>query len=154
MSNQRLPDINSVLIVGVLLEDPRLEELEDGRTIGRFRILSSRKFRDQTGQTRENRCEVDVIVYQRLADLCMRNLRAGSPVLLDGELISTEDSDEEGTRGTLEIRARRVQFLERALRPVGAAGPEPAETEVEGEATDLETQEPSEWDFGYRELEL
>jgi single stranded DNA-binding protein len=154
MGNTRLPDINTVLIAGTVLREPEIMQTEDGRLVGRFRIHSVRKFRDNAGQFRENRCEVDVVVQQRLAELCQRNLRAGSPVLLDGELLS-QGNPEEGNRGTLEIRARRVQFLERMLRPhTGEAETSDKTMMVPPETADLEEQAPTEFDFGYRELEL
>jgi len=151
MANNKLPDINTILIAGTLLTEPQISQSEDGRLVGRFRIHNVRKYRDNTGQWRENRCEVDVIVYQRLAELCQRNLRAGSPVLLDGELLSRE-TEGEGGRSTLEIRARRVQFLERLLKS-RAAETEEVSSEA-AEAVELEEQAPTEFDFGYRELEL
>ncbi|MDZ7373941.1 MAG: single-stranded DNA-binding protein [candidate division KSB1 bacterium] len=154
MANNRLPDINTILIAGTVLGEPDVRQSEDGKLIGRFRIHSVRKFRDNTGQLRENRCEVDVIVQQKLAELCQRNLRAGSPVLLDGELLS-HDNPEEGGRGTLEIRARRIQFLEQVLKPRGTEGLDTEEARGEApDSADLEEQESTEFDFGYRELEL
>lgn len=155
MTGYRMPDINTVLIAGTVVEEPQLSRTESGRTIGTFRISSTRRFRDNSGQWRENRCEVGVVVHQRLAELCQRYLRVGSPVLLDGELQSRTVEESGTTRTILEIRARRVQFLDRtgkAEQPAQAAPTKPAEPPEVQEPEEPPT--PSEFDFGYRDLEL
>lgn len=56
-----------------------------------------------------------------LAESCADKLRKGSAVLVEGELQSRTWTSEEGnTRSTVEIKARRIQFLnKRRLSDVG-----------------------------------
>ncbi len=155
MTSYRMPDINTVLIAGTVVEEPQLSRTDSGRTVGTFRISSIRRFRDNSGQWRENRCEVGVVVHQRLAELCQRYLRVGSPVLLDGELQSRSVEEGGTARTILEIRARRVQFLDRTGRTDLAAQAQPARSaEASEPAEPEEPAAPSEFDFGYRDLEL
>jgi len=53
-----------------------------------------------------------VVAWNRLAESCVDKLRKGSAVLVEGELQSrTWQTDDGSTRSTVEIKARRIQFL-------------------------------------------
>lgn len=112
--NYRLPVLNKVVIVGNLTKDPDLRKTAGGAPVSNFRIASSRKFRDSTGQTKEEVCYIGIVTWNRLADACYDFLRKGSSVLVEGELQSRNWENEEGAkRNVIEIRAHKVQFLDR-----------------------------------------
>ena len=53
--------------------------------------------------------------YQRLAEVCAKYLRTGSPVLVEGRLQMREWTSARGEkRQSLELRAESVHFLEKA----------------------------------------
>ena len=54
----------------------------------------------------------NVVAWNKLADSCKDRLRKGSAVLIDGELQSrTFKTDEQKNRTVVEIKAKRIQFL-------------------------------------------
>ncbi len=114
MSNLKMPDINTVLIAGNLTSDPTLRKTTNGTPVANFYIASNRKFKDNTGQWRENVCFVGVVAWYKLADSCYQFLKKGAAVLVEGELQSRSWRTSDGSyNNVVEIKARRIQFLNR-----------------------------------------
>lgn len=114
MIDLKMPDINTVLIAGNLTCDPSFRKTTNGTPVANFYIASNRKFKDNTGQWRENVCYVGVVAWYKLAESCYENLKRGSAIIVDGELQSRSWRNNDGTsRNVVEIKARRIQFLNR-----------------------------------------
>jgi len=114
MNDLRMPDVNTVLIAGNLTRDPSFRRTTNGTPVANFWIASNRKFKDNTGQWRESVCYVGVVAWYKLAETCSENLHRGSAVLIEGELQSRSlRSDDGRNRNIVEIKARRIQFLNR-----------------------------------------
>jgi single-strand DNA-binding protein len=114
MGELRMPDINSVIIVGNLIKDPIFRHTTTGTPVTNFYIASNRKFKDNVGNWKEDVCFVGVVAWYKLAESCFENLRKGSAVLVEGELQSrTFRTDDGFNRNVVEIKARRIQFLNR-----------------------------------------
>lgn len=112
MADLRMPDINSVIIVGNLIKDPAFRSTTTGVPVANFTIASNRKFKDNSGSIKEDVCFIGVVAWYKLAESCYENLRKGSAVLVEGELQSRTWKTEDGfNRSTVEIKARRIQFL-------------------------------------------
>lgn len=112
MANLKMPDLNLVMIAGNLTNDPSFRHTTNGTPVANFYIASNRRFKDNTGQWRENVCYVGVVAWYKLAESCYENLHKGSAVLIDGELQSRAWKNEDGsTKNVVEIKARRIQFL-------------------------------------------
>jgi len=114
MANLKMPDINNVLVAGNLTCDPSFRKTTNGTPVANFFIASNRKFKDNNGQWRENVCYVGVVAWYKLAESCFENIKKGSAVIIDGELQSRSWRNDDGsTRNVVEIKARRIQFLNR-----------------------------------------
>lgn len=112
MADLKMPELNSVLIAGNLTKDPVIRQTRNGTPVANFSIASNRKFRDGENNWQEDVCYVGVVAWNRLAESCVDKLRKGSAVLVEGELQSrTWTTDDGSTRSTVEIKARRIQFL-------------------------------------------
>lgn len=171
MAELKMPDLNSVMIAGNLTSDPSFRRTSNGTPVANFYIASNRRFKDNTGQWRENVCYVGVVAWYKLAESCAENLHKGSAVLVDGELQSRIWKNEDGTtRNVVEIKARRIQFLNKRAEATEmsasddeyehATGDE-AERNVHAQAdkpAPAETTTPSEpkheFNFGYENLKL
>jgi single-strand DNA-binding protein len=168
MPELKMPDINNVLVAGYLTSDPVFRKTSNGTPVINFYIASNRKYRDNSGIWRENMCYVGVVAWHRLAEACSEILKRGSSVLIDGELQSRNWHNDDGTtRNVVELRARRIQFLDRK----SARDVEEMANQMNGETTEQETTpvttskpvpdaqefqkiEPTEFDFGYQDLNL
>src|SRR5688500_17576172 len=112
MAELKMPELNSVLIVGNLTKDPVIRQTRNGTPVANFSIASNRKFRNGDNQWQEDVCYVGVVAWNRLAESCADKLCKGSAVLVEGELQSRTWQGEDGSpRSTVEIKARRIQFL-------------------------------------------
>ncbi len=114
MVNLKMPDINNILIAGNLTGDPVLRETSNGTPVANFYIAANRKFKDNTGQWRENVCFVGIVAWYKLAESCFEYLKKGAGVMVEGELQSRNWKNDDGSNNNVvEIKARRIQFLNR-----------------------------------------
>ena len=114
MVQLRMPDVNKVLIAGNLVKDPILRKTTNGTPVTNFSIVSSKKFRDNLGQIREEVCFIGIVTWYKLAETCHQNLSKGSAVLIDGELQSRSWKTDNGSyKNVVEIKANKVQFLDK-----------------------------------------
>lgn len=114
MADLRMPDINSVIIVGNLIKDPTFRTTTSGVPVANFMIASNRKFKDNSGLIKEDVCFIGIVAWYKLAESCRDNLQKGNAVLVEGELQSRTFRTEDGfSRSVIEIKARRIQFLNR-----------------------------------------
>ena len=121
MADLKMPEINYVIVAGNLTKDPIFRETTNGTPVVNFSIASNRKFKDSSNQWQEDVCYVGVVAWNKLAESCRDRLRKGSAVLVDGELQSRSwKSDDGHNRSIVEIKARRIQFLNKRL--IGSDG--------------------------------
>ena len=112
MADLKMPEMNSVIIVGNLTRDPVFRQTTNGTPVVNFTVASNRKFRDSGNQWQEDVCYVGIVAWNRLADSCRDRLKKGNAVLIDGELQSRNWKTDNGhNRSVVEIKARRIQFL-------------------------------------------
>ena len=123
MASTRLPNLNRVMIVGNLTRDPDLRATTAGVPVINFRIASNRRFKDNSGEWKEDVCYVGVVAWQKLAESCAAKLKKGSAVYIEGELRSRTLDNGDGTkRNLLEIRAHHIQFLDKDEKPEEVSG--------------------------------
>jgi len=116
MADLKMPEINYVIVAGNLTKDPVFRETTNRTPVVNFSIASNRKFKDSSNQWQEDVCYIGVVAWNKLAESCRDRLRKGSAVLVDGELQSRSwKSDDGHNRSIVEIKARRIQFLNKRL---------------------------------------
>jgi single-strand DNA-binding protein len=118
MADLKMPEINYVIVAGNLTKDPIFRQTTNSTPVVNFSIASNRKYKDSSNQWQEDVCYVGIVAWNKLAESCRERLRKGSAVLVDGELQSRSwKSDEGHNRSIVEIKARRIQFLNKSRRP-------------------------------------
>ena len=112
MADLKMPEINYVIVAGNLTKDPIFRETTNKTPVVNFSLASNRRFKDSSNQWQEDVCYVGIVAWNKLADSCKERLKKGSAVLVDGELQSrTWKTDDGHNRSIVEIKARRIQFL-------------------------------------------
>lgn len=108
-----MASLNRVFLIGNLTKDPEVKYRPDGTAVADLRVAVSETYRNRTtGESVEQTCFVDVVVWEKSAENCGRYLSKGSPVMVEGKLQFDEWEAQDGTkRSKLRIRALRVQFL-------------------------------------------
>jgi single-strand DNA-binding protein len=114
MSETRPPLLNKVFIVGNLTRDPELRQTTNGTPVVNFRIAADRRFKDNSGEIKEEVCYIGVVAWQKLAVSCVDHLKKGSSVYIEGELRSrTIETGDGSPKNIIEIRANHIQFLDK-----------------------------------------
>jgi len=117
MADLKMPEINSVVIAGNLTKDPTVRETSNGTPVVNFNVAVNRRYKDSHDQWQEDVCYVGVVAWNKLADSCSNRLKRGNAVLIDGELQSrTFKTDDNKSRTIVEIKAKRIQFLNKLSR--------------------------------------
>lgn len=139
MAEFKMPELNSVIVAGNLTKDPIFRETSNGTPVVNFHIAVNRRYKDSSNQWQEDVCYVGVVAWNKLADSCRDRLRKGSAVLVDGELQSrTFKTDEGKNRTIVEIKAKRIQFLNKFAKNNGADDDESVYSEDDNESSDYE----------------
>jgi single-strand DNA-binding protein len=113
--NLRLPEQNNITLVGRLTHDPEVRFTTKGQAVCRFSIAVNRRYKDQAGTWQDDTSFVPVVVWGDSANRCGERLKKGGPVHVEGRLQSRAWETKEGQKRTsLEVIARRVQFLSKA----------------------------------------
>lgn len=106
--------LNRVMLIGRLGRDPELRYTQNGSPVASLRIATDESYTDKDGQRVDRTEWHSVVVFQRSAENCNQYLRKGSLVYVEGKLTTRKWQDQNGQdRYTTEVRADRVQFLDR-----------------------------------------
>ena len=141
MADLKMPELNLVILAGNLTKDPVFRQTTTGTPVVNFYVASNRKYRDAANQWQEEVCYVGVVAWNKLAESCMNRLKKGSGVLVDGELQSHSFKTEDGfNRSIVEIKARRIQFLNKKASLAEAPHADAHAPHPEDEPTTIEDE--------------
>jgi single-strand DNA-binding protein len=113
--------INKVILIGNLGADPEIRYTQNGTPVVNFRIATTERWKDQSGQQQEQTEWHNIVAWRRLAEICGEYLSKGSRVYIEGKLQTRKWQDQNGNdRYTTEIVANEMKML----TPRGASGGE------------------------------
>jgi len=126
-----MANLNKVFLIGNLTRDPELRYTPNGTAVANLGLAVNRRFKDSSGELKEEACFLTVTVWDKQAEACCQYLQKGRPVFVEGVLQSRfwETSDGQ-KRSAIDVRAERVQFL-------GNYGPK--EKDAAEKAADMQT---------------
>ncbi|MCI0589510.1 MAG: single-stranded DNA-binding protein [Planctomycetes bacterium] len=141
-----MASLNKVLLIGNLTRDPELRYTPTGTAVCEFGIATNRKFPTQGGETREETCFVDVVVYGKRAEAFSKYFSKGRPAFLEGRLEFRQwETPEKQKRSRLRVVAEDWQFVAPAPGSGGGPRPGPARGPVRpAEPPPLEASPPEE----------
>src|SRR4051812_35666703 len=123
----RLLQLNDVRLVGRLTRDPEVRYTPKGQAVCRLDIAVNRRFKDNSGEWREEATFVPVTVWREAAERCRERLKKGSAVYVEGRLKSSTWETKDGQkRSGLDVEAYRLQFLTKAATEEGSDAPDAA----------------------------
>lgn len=122
-------NLNKVLLIGRLTQDPEGRTTPGGQTVCSFSIATNRIWTDRdTGEKQEKTEFHNVVAWRKLGEICCQYLTKGQLVHIEGRLETRSWQDQDGNkRYRTEIITENMQM---GPRPAGAAGPQP-ETQSE-----------------------
>lgn len=78
--------VNRVILAGNLTKDPELKETSNGRYMTTFPVAVSRHWRNSEGESKKETGFFRIIVWNATAENCVRYLKKGRAVLVEGRL--------------------------------------------------------------------
>ena len=106
--------LNKCMIIGHLGRDVELRYSQNGSAVASLNIATDEPYTDRDGNKVDRTEWHRVSVYGKSAENCANYLRKGSLVYVEGSLQTRKWQDQNGQdRYTTEIKAQRVQFLDR-----------------------------------------
>lgn len=106
--------LNRCMIIGHLGRDVELRYSQNGSPVASLNIATDESYTDRDGNKVERVEWHRVSAYGKSAENCANYLRKGSLVYIEGSLQTRKWQDQNGQdRYTTEIKAQRVQFLDR-----------------------------------------
>lgn len=105
--------LNKCMFIGNLTANPDLRYAPSGMGICKFSIACNESYL-KDGKKEERVEFVRIVTFQKQAETCANYLHKGSLVYVEGSLTTNKWTDKEGqTRYMTEVRASRIQFLDR-----------------------------------------
>ncbi|MGE5509468.1 MAG: single-stranded DNA-binding protein [Chitinophagales bacterium] len=116
--------LNRIILIGRLTADPALRYTQSGKAVTRFTLAVDR--RPRGGQAERETDFIDIVVWEKLGELCANHLGKGRMVAVEGRLqIRSYEAQDGQKRKAAEVVAENVQFLDwpkDSERAAGAAG--------------------------------
>ena len=127
--------MNKVLLAGRLTRDPELRSLASGSSVATFSVATN----EYRGNGKEHAEYHNVVVWDRLAQVCGQYLGKGQQVAIEGRLQTRQWEDDRGTRHwKTEVVATSVEMLsgrrKRDYQAEALASQAQAEAEAAGES--------------------
>lgn len=143
-----MASLNKVLLIGNLTKDPELRYTPNGTAVTNLRIAVNRKFKDRSGELKEDTCFITVTAWDKQAEICNQYLQKGRAVFVEGILQSRSWETGDGQkRSTIDVRAERIQFLgSPVVKAEGTGTIEPAAAKDAGDQDTVISPEDIAWE--------
>ena len=113
--------LNKVMLIGNVGRDPEVRYLDQGAAqngqstkVATFTLATTDRYRDRSGEVRENTEWHNLVLWRQLADLAERYIRKGSQIYVEGRIRTRSYTDQQGMKKYMtEIVADNVQLLGR-----------------------------------------
>lgn len=106
--------LNKCMLIGNVGKDPEIKTLQSGKKFASFSLATSKRYRDNNGEQKEQTTWHNIVVWGKLAEVIEQlNVAKGTSLYVEGE-ITTRSWDDQTTgqkRYTTEINATTFQIL-------------------------------------------
>ncbi len=129
--------LNKVMLIGNVGKDPEVRYIDaqsgQGRKVAQFTLATTERYRDRSGEMRENTEWHNIVVWGPQADVVEKYVKKGTQLYIEGRIRTRSWNDQSGNkRYTTEINADNLQLLGRkddsVARPAGAYMEQPKPT--------------------------
>lgn len=103
--------LNKVMLIGKAGGDPEIREV-NGSKVASISIATTERFRDRSGETKEQTEWHRIIAWRYIADYAEKNVKKGTHVFVEGKIRTRKWTDQQGVeRYATEIHADNLQVL-------------------------------------------
>ncbi|ROL56842.1 single-stranded DNA-binding protein [Bacteroidetes/Chlorobi group bacterium MS-B_bin-24] len=104
--------MNKVIIIGNLGADPEFRTTPQGVNVCRFRVATTERYRDRSGNWQDDTEWHNVVVFGPLAETASRMLKRGSKVCVEGRNKTRHYEKNGETHYITEVIARSIVYLD------------------------------------------
>lgn len=116
--------MNRVFLAGNLTRDPEIRYSQAGKAVADLNLAVNRRYKTASGDLKEDVCFVNIVAWDRQAELAGEYLRKGSAILVEGSLRLDQWESNGEKRSRLRVVADRIQFLDRLKKTEAGDVPE------------------------------
>ena len=108
-----MPSLNKVFLMGNLTRDPELRVTPKGTPICQFSLAINRKFKMESGESREEVIYVDVEAWGKQGETIAKYVTKGRPLFVEGRLRldQWEDKNTKEKRSRMKVVLEQFEFL-------------------------------------------
>jgi len=108
-----MANFNKVILLGNLTRDPQLKYLPSQTPVVEFGMAINRKFKTQSGESRDETTFVDCSAFARTAEIINQYCRKGNMLFVEGRLKydQWEDKQGGGKRSKLSVHVDNIQLM-------------------------------------------
>lgn len=104
--------VNKVILIGHLGDVVKMHFFEGGKAVGRFPLATNETYTNkQTGERVTHTDWHNIVVRNKLAELCEKYLSKGDKVYIEGRIRNRQYEVDGQKRSTTEIFAQEMTFL-------------------------------------------
>ena len=105
-------DLNRCEFIGRLGKDVETRYMTDGKAVANFSIAVGSSWKSKDGEKQESTEWINLVAYDKLAEICSQYLTKGSQVYVSGKMKTRKWQDKEGKdRYTTEIIVNELQMI-------------------------------------------
>lgn len=106
--------VNKAILIGNLGKDPEIRYLPSGKAVANFSIATSESWKDKTTGEKQEKTEWhNIVIFDKLAEICGQYLKKGSSVFIEGKLTTEKWQDKKTgeDKYTTKIIANEMRML-------------------------------------------
>ncbi len=154
-----MANFNKVILAGNLTRDPELKYTPKGTAVASFGLAINRRWKTETGETRDEATFVDIEAYGKQAEVVAQYMKKGRPFLVEGrlKLDQWEDKNTHQKQSKLRVVLEGFSFIDSNRGDSGAPPeaprarqtPSAAAPATPGAPTEAEPPQPEEDDVPF-----
>lgn len=112
-------NLNKVILVGRLTQDPQIRTTPSGQSVGSFGLATNRFWTNQTTNQREAKADFhNIVLWGKLAEIASQYLKKGGLLLVEGRIQTRSWQDPSGNKKyKTEIIAENIQLPPKSMAP-------------------------------------
>lgn len=103
--------VNKVILIGNLGDDVKMHYFDDKNSVGRFPIATSESYTSKSGEKVTTPDWHNIVVKNRLAEICEKYLSKGDKVYCEGKLKNRQWEQDGVKRYSTEVQVTEMTFL-------------------------------------------
>jgi|TARA_B110000967_G_scaffold186818_1_gene208251 single-strand DNA-binding protein len=103
--------VNKVILIGNLGDDVKMHYFDDKNSVGRFPIATSESYTSKSGEKVTTSDWHNIVVRNRLAEICEKYLSKGDKVYCEGKLKNRQWEQDGVKRYSTEVQITEMTFL-------------------------------------------